>query len=349
MPALDLGALKKQIAAGKLAPVYLFVGEDVRLVEQMVDAIEATVDPADRPFAVERMYAGEETAGPVDIAGAARVFPMLGDRRIVFVLRAERLLKPKRAGKSAEPGDEDESGEGGDGASMDLAPIEDYVDDPSPSSVLVFVATEIDRSRRFTKRLVERAQVVMFGGLGADDATARREARRAAADQLRREFDAAGRPIDPAALQMLVDRAGGDISKLRGDVERLMLYTEGEARITRADVEEVATAETAVEDEWAVVNAIGDGDVARALRETAARFDRGDSPHALVGQLRWWVATRLAPSAPERVTPAIEALLRTDLALKSSGGDDRVLVERLVVELTGRPVPRQAPWGAGRR
>ena len=45
--------------------------------------------------------------------------------------------------------------------------------------------------------------------------------------------------------------------------------------------------------------------------------------------------------------PFSAALLRTDLALKSSGGDSRVLVERLIVELTGRPVAR-APWGPGR-
>jgi hypothetical protein len=77
------------------------------------------------------------------------------------------------------------------------------------------------------------------------------------------------------------------------------------------------------------------------------RFDRGDSPHALVGQLRWWVSQRLAPAAPERVKPALEALLRADLALKSSGGEERILVERLVVELTGRPLPRPA-WGPGR-
>ena len=89
-------------------------------------------------------------------------------------------------------------------------------------------------------------------------------------------------------------------------------------------------------DDWAVVNAIGDGDAARALRETALRLDRGDSVHALVGQLRWWVSSKMAQTAPARVRPAIEALLRTDLALKSSGGDERVLVERLVVELSGR-------------
>jgi DNA polymerase III delta subunit len=36
------------------------------------------------------------------------------------------------------------------------------------------------------------------------------------------------------------------------------------------------------------------------------------------------------------VPAAIEALFRTDLELKSSGGDPRVLLERLVVELCRR-------------
>ena len=102
-----------------------------------------------------------------------------------------------------------------------------------------------------------------------------------------------------------------------------------------------------VADEWAVVNAIAAGDAGRAVREAAARLDRGDSPHALVGQLRWWVSARLAEADASRVRPAVEALLRTDLALKSSGGDERVLVERLIVELTGKPLPDRR-W-AGRR
>jgi hypothetical protein len=48
------------------------------------------------------------------------------------------------------------------------------------------------------------------------------------------------------------------------------------------------------------------------------------------------------------VKAAVDALLRNDLALKSSGGDSRTLLERLVIDLTGRPIPRQA-WGPGRR
>ena len=112
----------------------------------------------------------------------------------------------------------------------------------------------------------------------------------------------------------------------------------------QADVAEIVASDVGVEDEWAVVNAISNGDVGRALKELGRRMERGDSPHALVGQLRWWVSNRLVEGDPNRVRAAIDALLRTDLALKSSGGEDRVLLERLIVELTGRPMASRG-WG----
>jgi DNA polymerase-3 subunit delta len=349
VPFLTIAALRTQIQSRKFAPIYLLFGDDVRLIEQIVDAIEASVDPADRPFAVERIYAGEERGSPLDVAAAANVFPMLGDRRIVIVMRAERFLKPKRAGKASDnddAGDDAADADGEESTSLDTVPLELYADNPSPTSVMVLVAAAIDRGRKLTKRLLDKATCVEFGGLTGATTNDRRDARREAANQLQREFVAAGRTVDAQSLELLVDRAGGDISKLRGDVERLLLFTEGRKSITRADIEEVVTAEADVDD-WAVVNAIGDGDAARALRETALRFDRGDSPHQLVGQLRWWVSTRLSAVAPDRVKMALDAVLRTDLALKSSS-DSRIAVERLVVELTGRPVPRPA-WGPGRR
>jgi hypothetical protein len=44
----------------------------------------------------------------------------------------------------------------------------------------------------------------------------------------------------------------------------------------------------------------------------------------------------MTATAPNRVPAAVEALFRTDLDLKSSGGDPRVLLERLVVDLCRR-------------
>jgi DNA polymerase-3 subunit delta len=345
MPNIDVAALQKQIATRRLGAIYLLVGEDVKLIERLVDGIEATVDEADRAFAIDRLYAGDAGGTPVEIIASARGLPMLGDRRIVIVLRAERLLKPKRAGKAAVLGDADEDAASGTEAAVaDLAPIEEYLADPVPSTTLVFVATDVDRSRRLTKRLVATAQVVECFGLRAGGPAGRREARGAALEWLREELARGGKAIAPDALHLLVDRGGADITRLRGDVERLLLYAEGRKTISYDDVDEVASTQVSVDDDWAVVNAIADGDAARALGAAGQRLERGDSPHALVGQLRWWVSSRLAEGDPTRVKPALEALLRTDLALKSSASDERVLIERLVVELTGKAVAQRRSW-----
>jgi DNA polymerase III delta subunit len=52
----------------------------------------------------------------------------------------------------------------------------------------------------------------------------------------------------------------------------------------------------------------------------------------VLGQLAWVVRKKLRP---DRIPAAVEALFRTDVALKSSAGDHRVLLERLVLELCG--------------
>ena len=57
MPSLNLPALKQQIDDRTLARVYLFVGEDVKQMDRMVDGIESVVDPADRPG--ERAHVGD--------------------------------------------------------------------------------------------------------------------------------------------------------------------------------------------------------------------------------------------------------------------------------------------------
>jgi DNA polymerase III delta subunit len=54
----------------------------------------------------------------------------------------------------------------------------------------------------------------------------------------------------------------------------------------------------------------------------------------VLGQLAWFVREKLAD--PRRIPAAIDALFRTDVDLKSSGGDPRVLLERLVVELCAK-------------
>ena len=73
-----------------------------------------------------------------------------------------------------------------------------------------------------------------------------------------------------------------------------------------------------------------------ALRQLALSLEGGAVPYMVLGQLAWFVREKLPMADARRVPAAIDALFRTDLELKSSGGDPRVLLERLVVELCGR-------------
>jgi DNA polymerase-3 subunit delta len=301
-------------------------------------AISATVEDELRAFNVDRVYASDKGVTAASIVESAQLLPMMSDRRVVIVLRAERLLKPKRRGKVVEDiADADEDGADAEPPG-DLDALTAYVQDPSPSTTLVLVASDIDRTRRAGKAVLKHATIVECWGLKTEKNPRFVDLRAAAriAEQLvRRAVAESGQQIDPAAARLVAARAGVDIVRLRGDIERLMLYAAGKPKITLADAQEVVSAETA-QDDWAVTNAIQNRNTGEALRQLALALEAGAVPYMILGQLGWFVRDKLANADPRRIPRAVDALFRTDLDLKSSGGDPRVLLERLVVELCSR-------------
>jgi DNA polymerase-3 subunit delta len=329
MPGSTSASVRKQLAQRKPDPVYLITGDDEAEMSRWAAEIADLVEAELRAFNVERMYAGEKTVTPVSLVESARILPMMGDRRVVIVLRAERLLKPKRRGKS-----EDDVLVGADEPPADTDALDAYVKSPCPETTLVLVATDVDRTRRLFKTLHRHATIVECWGLkpDRDGRVDLRQVARQAEQLVRRAVAEAGQEIDAPAARLIAERAGTDIARLRGDVERLLLYSSGRPRITLDDAEQVVSAETA-QDDWAVTSAIQRGDASEALRQLALALDAGGVPFKILGQLGWFVRERLSGSEPRRVPAAVEALFRTDLDLKSSAGDPRVLLERLVVEL----------------
>ena len=303
MGALTPAALRKQITAGQLDPVYLVLGADEYEKGELANEFEEAIEEELRPFDVERFHGGEVALSAV--LDAVRTLPMMAPRRIVITLRAERFLQPKRESEAA---------------TRDLEAFEAYLGKPASTATLVLVAEGLDERRRISKRLLSRATVVRCGEL--EDVT---DAQR----WIRAQTKNAGVEAEPAAVRLLAGIVGPDISRLRGEVDRLLLYAAGQTRITVADVREVA-GPSAAHDDWAVARAIERGSTAHALRELALVLDAGAVPYMVLGQLAWVARTRLAGA---RVGPAIEAVFRTDLALKRSAGEPRVLLERLVVTL----------------
>jgi DNA polymerase-3 subunit delta len=173
-------------------------------------------------------------------------------------------------------------------------------------------------------KLLQKQAVIVECGALADLADAER--------WVRTRVAAANASIDPAAARLVAQRAGVDVKRLRADVDRLLLYALGQKQIAVDDVRDV-TGPAALQDDWAMTNAIEAGQAAEALRQLALMFDAGAPAEKILGQLGWLVRTKFPSLAPGDIRTAIESLFRTDLDLKRSAGDPRVLLERLIVEL----------------
>jgi DNA polymerase III subunit delta len=305
VPLLTQGHLRKQLKAGDTGPLYVLVGADDVEKASVAAEFGELVEEDLRAFNYERLYGGEMKMD--DLLQAANMLPMMVPRRVVIVLEAEKLLVPKREGRAA---DEEQ------------AILEGFIRNPAPHATVVFVCGALDRRRRAVKLLLDKAAVVDCGTI-EDAADAERWVKTRAARE--------GANLDPGAVRVLVERGGNDIVRLRSAVERVLLYALGQPLITADDVKQVVTPAPDAHEDFGIANAVQNGNAGAALRQLSAALDAGAVPFFLMGQLRW-VAEK-APSA--RVKEAIEAVFRTDLALKSSGGDPRILLERLVVELAG--------------
>jgi DNA polymerase-3 subunit delta len=281
----------------------MLVGDDELEKDAVAAEFADMVDEGLRAFNVDRLYGGEISVD--DIVDATATLPMMVPRRVVLVLEAEKLLIPKRESQAAD---------------QELERLEVFLKAAPPHATTVFVCGPLDQRRKGVRLLMKHAQVVDCGTIG-DEADAERWVKARAATS--------GLALDATAVKALVQRAGLDLVRLRAGLERLSLYAMGQDRITAEDVRQAVPAGPEAQAEWGISNAIGRNDVADALHELHLSLDAGAQPVFVLGQLR--LAAERLPS--HRLRNGIDALFRADLALKSSGGEPRVLLDRLVVEL----------------
>jgi DNA polymerase III subunit delta len=330
MPVATAAAVRKQIRSGAADPIYLLQGDDDVEKAGLAHEFEELVEEGLRAFNVQRIHTGDVSNGDKlaaavsSLATAMRTLPMMAPRRVVIVLQAHGLLVPKRESEAATEA---------------LEELEELFKAPDPQTTLVLVAGTLDKRSRIYKLLAKQATLVECGVIESIDDAARWIANRVAAADMK---------IDPAGARLLAERCGTDVKRLRNDVDRLLLYALGQKSISVDDVREIA-GPASLQDDWAMTNAIEAGDGKTALRQLALMLDAGAAPEQILGQLGWLVRTKFPFQVPAMLRPAVHALFRTDLDLKRSAGEPRVLLERLIVELCARGAGRPLQAGGARR
>jgi DNA polymerase III delta subunit len=325
--------VRAQIAAGKTGPLYLLEGDDLQSRHDLALEFSSMVDEGLQAFNVESFYANEATTvGARDamigaILSTSRTLPMMVPRRVVVLHEAERLLSPRRSKEDDEVVQPPLESGRKKRAAAPISPLEEleaYLEKPEPMTTLVFVAGPLDANRRLVKLLRKHATLVDCGSLDSPQEAATWIKKRLEKDEL---------AIDAKAIALLLEATGLGLGRIRAEVEKIVLYAAGESAVTERHIRDLVMPQSEPGLDFALGKAIWNSNAAAALAEVAAQFDAGAPPVMVLGQIRA-AAGRLRPDA--RAKNGLDLVLRTDLALKSSGGHPKFLLERLVVELCGR-------------
>jgi len=321
--------IRKLIKSGKTGPLYLLEGDDLQSRHDLALEFANLVDEGLQAFNVESFYANEATnaGGRDQLIGAllstARTLPMMADRRVVIVHEAERLLAPKRGKDDDDQGELDLPKKARKGTTP-AEELEAYVEKPEPMTTLVFVAGPLDANRRIVKLLRKHADVVDSGSL---------ESPRDAQMWIQKRLEKDELTIDPKALNLLLQATGLSLGRIRAEVEKLVLYAAGESTITTTHVKDLVIPQNESEGVFALIDAVRNSNAPKALLEISALFDAGVQPPLILGQLR---AAAIQLRNDARVRNGLEAVMRTDVAIKSSAGTPQHLLECLAVELCAR-------------
>jgi len=321
--------IRKQIKSGKTGPLYLLEGDDLQSRHDLALEFANLVDEGLQAFNVQSFYANEATnaAAREQLIGAllstARTLPMMASTRVVIVHEAERLLAPKRAKDDDDQGELDLPKKAKRGATP-AEELEAYVESPEPMTTMVFVAGPLDANRRIVKLLRKHADVVDCGSLDSP---------RDAAIWIQKRLEKDELTIDPRALNVLLQTTGLRLGRIRAEIEKLVLYAAGEAVITTAHIKDLVIPENESEGVFALIDAVRNSNASRALLEISALIDAGVQPPLILGQLR---AAAIQLRNDARVRTGLEAVMRTDVAIKSSAGTPQHLLECLAVELCAR-------------
>lgn len=180
----------------------------------------------------------------------------------------------------------------------------------------------------------------------------------------------------------LVDALGGDMMMISNELEKLILYVGEKKRITLGDVETMVLA-AKQRSLYELTDAISSKDRVRALEVLDAILASGDGEEASIGhvymlaksfrqmliilernvrdqRMLWaalWQGFRVPPFAADDIirqarryksrrelTRAIRLVAKADLALRSNPVSKRMVLERLIMDLTTEPKVESPGW-----
>jgi DNA polymerase III subunit delta len=342
-----------RIKKGSIPPAILLLGPEAYERRRLKDALLAGYPEG------SVTYHDLTELTLAEILDDARALSLFASERLIWVVNGEAVLPRGRA--AAEEDSDGESGGAGD-----VAPLAAYMKDPTPGVVLVFEAIRFDFEGE-DKRKQDRVR--KFYSAVQDVVELRRFAPHEARQEAEALVRAAGFRIDPAAMELLVEALGGDISRISVEIEKLALFA-GNRSVGVDDIAALVPDARAT-NVFALVNALGRRDRAKALeildtltregeylplalaflstqfrmalvaREAGLKSSSQVQAHFTKMGVPMWgsradqVYATVAKFGKPQLERAMKVIYEADKGLRDARPDDRIVMEQFILQLVG--------------
>lgn len=198
-------SIMTDLKAGKFAPAYLLMGEEAYYIDQISDYIaDNALRPEERDFNQQTVFGSDVTAA--QIADMARSYPVMAERQVIIVKEAQNIKKWDQ--------------------------LEKYLEKPAHTTVLVVCHKNgnIDGRKKILSRF--KSAGVVFESKKKRDY----ELAPFIEGYLRKRTKVT---IENKAAQMMADYIGADLSRLTGELDKLILsLSPADQRITPQIIEQ---------------------------------------------------------------------------------------------------------------
>jgi len=202
---VSFDSIMGDLKARKFVPVYYLMGDEPYYIDKITDYIaENVLQPEERDFNQTILFGSDVNAS--QIADTARRYPMMSEYQVVIVKEAQNI-------KNTEA-------------------LEKYFKSPMPSTILVMCHknSTVDGRKREYMKAIQGAGVVFESKKLRD---------RDLPPFIEHYLKQKNVSIDPKSTQIIADSIGADLSRLTGELDKVILsLPESDRRVTPQVVED---------------------------------------------------------------------------------------------------------------
>lgn len=231
--------------------IFLFIGSERYLKENALNNLKASLKEQSPAEEIDcKVFYGDQSSAR-EIIDHAASFPLFSSKKLITIKDFDGLPKEDRSR------------------------LAEYLKRPAKSTYVIIDAEDEDDVKEISMA-VRDARTMRFSPPADGELSS----------WITKYLGSRGKSIETGAVEMLKELQGPNLTALIQELEKLASFVGDRNCVTAADVEALV-GKSAVESAFELGWAIGDKDVARAMKVVSRLMTEGKRPHETIGLISW--------------------------------------------------------------